>query len=271
LKVKIIPHRGNVKINFRELYDFRDLLFLLIKRNITVKYVQTIAGLLWAVINPLFQMIIFTFVFKGIAKINTGEIPYAIFSFSGIVPWTLFSNSLSQSTSSLESHKALITKVYFPRLIIPFSSVLSNLFDFFIAFLILFFMLIYFSLPIYLNLFFYIPFLTLFIVILSSGLGCLLTSLSAQYRDVKHGVGLLINIWMYMTPIAYPIESIPEKYLSYYSINPMVGFISTFRSVIFGNQVNIDLLAYSSISTIFLFIFGIYIFNKNSKSFADVI
>ena len=132
-------------------------------------------------------------------------------------------------------------------------------------------MLIYFSLPIYLNLFFYIPFLTLFIVILSSGLGCLLTSLSAQYRDVKHGVGLLINIWMYMTPIAYPIESIPEKYLSYYSINPMVGFISTFRSVIFGNQVNIDLLAYSSISTIFLFIFGIYIFNKNSKSFADVI
>jgi len=216
-------------------------------------------------------MVIFTFVFKGIAKINTGDIPYTIFSFSGIVPWTLFSNSLNQATRSLESHKSLITKVYFPRLIIPFSSVLSNLLDFVIAYIILISMVIYFSLPIYINWLLFIPYLTLFIVLLSAGLGCLLTALSAQYRDIKHGVGLLINVWMYMTPIAYPLESIPEKYLFLYSINPMVGFINSFRSVIFGDQINFELLAYSSFCTLFLFVFGLYIFNKNSKSFADVI
>ena len=272
MKLIIKPPRGFVKINLKEIVEYKDLLIFLIKRNIKVRYAQTIAGLSWAIINPIFQMIIFTFVFDKIAKIDTNGVPYPIFSYSALVPWVLFSSSLNQSTNSLTSQKNLITKVYFPRLIIPLSTVLSNYIDYLIAFVILLIMMQFYSISISLYSLISTFVLSFLIILFSFGLGSFLTSLSVQYRDIKHGIGLIISIWVYATPVAYPLSSIPENFRMIYSLNPMVGIINSYRNILLGTDpIYFDSLLISFLIILLILFFGIYIFNKFSGKFADVV
>ena len=272
MKTTISPPEKYSIINLKELYQYRDLLILLTKKNIVVKYKQTIAGFSWAIINPVFQMIIFTFVFSRVAQVSTDNIPYPIFSFSALVPWVFFSSSLNATTASLVGQTNLLTKVYFPRLVIPISTVLSHLVDYLISFSILILMMFYYEYTPSLKAIIIIPYLTCLIVALSIGIGSALSAISVQYRDVKHGIGLVINIWLYATPIAYPLSAVPNEYKFIYGLNPMVGIIDTFRNVIIiSSPISYTLLLISSGLCIFALFTGIYIFSQFEGRFADVV
>ena len=272
MKTLINPPSKYSKFNFKELYEYRDLLKLLTKKNIVIKYKQTIAGFTWALINPVFQMIIFTFVFNKVAKISTNEIPYPIFSFSALVPWVFFSSSLNSATTSLIGQTNLLTKVYFPRIVIPISSILSHLIDYLISFSILIFMMFYYSYYPSFKVIIILPYLTFLIIILSIGIGSSLSAISVQYRDVKYGIGLITSILLYATPVAYPLSAVPDKYKFTYGLNPMVGIIDTFRNALVNPQmISYELLFISSVICFFALFIGVYIFAQFEGRFADVV
>lgn len=257
-------------IDWRELWRYRDLCYFLVWRNVKVRYAQSVLGLGWAVIRPVFSMIVFSIVFGRLAKIASDGVPYAVFSYAALVPWTYFSSALTGASGSLVGASGMISKVYFPRLIIPLTTVLSNLVDFAIALLILFGLMVWFGMrPTIWALL--LPLLVLLMMLTATGLGMWLTALAIQYRDVNYGVSFAVQLLMYAAPVVYPASSIPQQYRWLYGLNPMAGVIEGFRSALLGtNPMPWDLLLPGTIMAIIVFIGGALYFRRMERIFADV-
>jgi lipopolysaccharide transport system permease protein len=254
---------------WKDLWRYRELFYILSWRDIKVRYKQTVLGAAWSIIRPLLTTIIFTIVFSKIAKLdNPGNAPYALMVFAGMLPWQFFSNALSESSNSLIGNANLITKVYFPRLIIPASSVITSLVDFAISFLILIVMMFWYH---------YIPswhivFLPVFIILAflcAFGVGLYLTAVNVKYRDFRYIIPFIIQFGLYITPVGFSSSVIGEKWKSIYALNPLVGIIDGFRWCILGDPMNWGSFIFSVIVILVFLIIGVAYFRKMEKSFAD--
>lgn len=265
----IKPKSGWQLIDWKELREYRDLFFFLVWRDIKARYAQSVLGVGWAIIQPVFSMIVFTIVFGNLAKIDSDGAPYAIFSFAALVPWTFFSNALINSSGSLAQN--MITKIYFPRLIMPLAAVLSKSVDFFISLFILVGLLFWFQvLPtIWIII---LPYLIILLMLTAVGFGMWLSALAVQFRDIRYGLNFGVQLLMYAAPVVYPASLIPEQYRLFYALNPMVGVIEGFRSAILAtNPMPWDLISIGTISAAVIAFSGALYFKKREKFFADVI
>jgi lipopolysaccharide transport system permease protein len=263
------PSCGWINLNLYELWEFRELLFILAWRDVSVRYKQTLLGGLWAIIQPFVTMVIFSVVFGRLAKIPSDNIPYPIFSYAALVPWSFFVNSLNKSSLSLISNTNLITKVYFPRLILPFSAVIVGIVDFFIAFIILLIMMIFYGIIPTLALI-YLPFFILLTLITSLGIGIWIATLNVKFYDLQNAFPFIIQAWMFITPIAYPSSLLKEPWRSLYGLNPMAGVVEGFRWALLGtNAFPGGILIVSSVSACVVLICGIFYFKRVEHTFAD--
>ena len=276
MKVTVIEKsRGGLFGGLKRLVEYKDLFYYLVLRDVTVLYKQTVLGLTWAILNPLFQIVIFSFVFGRLAGIKSvvANMPYPLFSALAVIPWTYFSASLSTASNSLISSSSIFTKVYFPRLMIPLTPIVSKLFDFFISLLIISIMMIYYQYMPGVNLLL-ILWPLLIIIISAAGLGLWLSALSLQYRDVRFALAFVMPVLLYIAPVAFPASLIKEKIgttlYHLYAIYPMAGGIEGFRSSFTRGAFPFDIVAISSLSAIVIFISGIYYFRSMEKHFADV-
>jgi lipopolysaccharide transport system permease protein len=270
----IKPKSGWQLINWKELVEYRDLFYFLIKRDILAIYKQTVLGFTWAIIRPVFSMIIFSVIFGGLAKIPSDGIPYPIFSYVALIPWTYFSSAMTASTQSLITGKGIFTKVYFPRLIIPLTPVLSKLVDFGIAFIILFGLMAWYRISPTINVIF-LPILILLMMLTASGIGMWLSAMAIQYRDIPQGVGFLSQLMMYAAPVVWPLSLLQDKYgesvALLYGMYPMAGVIEGFRSAMLGhNPMPWELIGIGFLTAIFLFISGALYFKSKERIFVDV-
>jgi lipopolysaccharide transport system permease protein len=271
LHLVIKPPQGWQALELAELWRYREMLFFFSWRDIKVRYRQTALGAAWAILQPVLTMVVFSIIFGQLAKLPSSGIPYPIFTFTALLPWQLFAFALNSSSNSLIGNQNLITKVYFPRLIIPISSVIAGLVDFAIAFLVLLvIMAIYgtmptvavWSLPLFLGL----------AVVTALGVGLWLSALNVQYRDIRYVVPFLTQFWMYATPIAYSSELIPAKWLWLYSLNPMTGVVEGFRWALLGKStLNPSFVLISAAMVLVMFISGLYYFKRVEANFADII
>ncbi len=269
----VISHqKGLISINFRELWAFRELLYFLAWRDIKVKYKQTALGAAWAILQPFLTMIVFSILFGKLAKVPSDGIPYPIFVYAGLLPWNYFSSALNSSGNSLVASSNLITKVYFPRLIIPASASLAGLLDFLIASVILIAMMFFYHFTPNVLGIVMIPVLVFMTFIVAVGCGLWLSALNVEYRDFQYVIPFLVQLWMFVTPVIYPVTLLPDKYRWLLSLNPMGGIIEAFRAATLRHQpFNWNLLLISSGIGILIFISGLLYFRKVERSFADVI
>jgi lipopolysaccharide transport system permease protein len=255
----------------KEFWRYRELFYFFVWRDLKVRYKQTSLGALWAIIQPFFTMVVFTIFFGHFAKMPSEDVPYPVFSYSALVPWTYFSGAVAGSGNSLVGNSNLLTKVYFPRFAIPASAALSGILDFFIASIILFGIMIYFHVPLSWDLLFW-PVLVVPMIFLALGLGMIFSSLNVKYRDIKYTIPFMIQIWLFVTPIIYPISILPDKYKIFIALNPMTGIIETFRSIVIPNKhVDFWLLLYSISVALLMFVLGLLYFRKTEKDFADLV
>lgn len=258
-------------VDWRELWRYRDLFYFLVWRDIKTRYAQSILGIGWAIIQPLFSMVIFTIVFGNLANVDSDGVPYAIFSYAALVPWTYFSSALTEATNSLVNASNMITKVYFPRLVIPLAPVAAKLLDFGIALLILFAMMLWFGISPTTGAL-TLPLLVLLMIVTASGIGMWLTALSVQYRDIRYAMSLAVQLLMYAAPVVYPTSLIPEQWRPWYAINPMVGVIEGFRSSLLGTiAMPWELIGIGAFSAGLVFVSGLIYFRRTEKIFADVV
>jgi len=263
--------RGWIALDLKGLWDYRELLYFLIWRDVKVKYKQTIIGAGWAILQPLVTMVVFTLVFKKIGNVPSDNIPYPIFAYTALLPWTLFSAGLNHSTTSLVAQSHLISKVYFPRMIIPLSATLAGIVDFAMAFFVLLCMMFWYgivptaaivSLPLFITI----------DLIAALGVGLWLAALNVRYRDVGQAIPFLVQIWMFASPVAYPVSALSEKWRVLYSLNPLVGVIEGFRWAILGNGTpDFLVMAVSAITMTGLLFTGIVYFKRTERTFADLI
>jgi len=269
--IRIEPSRGWVSLQLKELWAYRELLYFLIWRDMKVRYKQTALGVGWAIIQPVFTMIVFSVFFGRLGKIPSDGIPYPIFSFAALVPWTFFAQGLGQASNSLVGSANLIKKVYFPRLAIPIASVSSGIIDFSIAFIMLLGMMLYYGILPTLNLI-WLPCLLLLTIVTSLGVSLWLSALNVQFRDVRHVLPFLTQLWFFATPIAYPSSLLSEPWRTLYSLNPMVGVVEGFRWALLGTETAPGpMLVVSSLTALALLVGGAYYFRRLEKTFADVI
>ncbi|MBS1790804.1 MAG: ABC transporter permease [Acidobacteria bacterium] len=267
----IEPGRGWVSLKLGELWVYRELLYFLTWRDIKVRYKQTALGAAWAIIQPLFTMLVFSVFFGRLAKIPSDGIPYPIFSFAALVPWTFFANGLSQSSNSLVGSSNLLTKVYFPRLVIPISTVISGFVDFALSFAMLLLMMIYYGKTPTLNII-WLPFFLLLALVTALGVGLWLSALNVEFRDVRYVVPFITQFWMLATPIAYPSTMLSEPWRTLYGLNPMVGVIEGFRWALLGSGNKPGLMvAVSTVASILVLISGAYYFKRMERNFADIV
>jgi lipopolysaccharide transport system permease protein len=271
-RVIIKPSRRVRGIDVRELWAYRWLIVTLTARHIQVRYAQTVLGIGWAIVQPVISVAIFTVIFGRFAGIPSDGKPYHIFALAATVPWIYVSTVVSAASSSLSASSALVTKVYFPRLALPISYVLSGLLDFIIGFVLLLSMLFWFGItPLTVSVI-AIPWLVLAMVLTAIGVSCTLAALDVQFRDVKHVVPFLLQAWMYTSPIVYPMSLVPETYRDAYALNPMAGIIEGFRAVLLGTaQVDWGSIAESFAVSCALCLIGIAIFRYRERVFADVV
>ena len=257
-------------IDCRELWEYRDLFRFLVWRTVKVRYSQSALGIGWAVIQPFFQMVVFTIIFGRLVKVESEGIPYAIFSFAALVPWTYFSSSLTEGTASLVTNSNMISKVYFPRLIMPLSAVMAKLVDFAIAMVLLFGMMAWFGIMPDAKILM-LPVFVLVMILTASGLAMWLTAMAIQYRDVNYAMGFMVQLLMYAAPVVYSASVIPAKYQLYYALNPMVCVIEGFRSVLLNTRdIPWQFLAIGSSVSVLLFLSGAIYFRRKERLFADV-
>jgi homopolymeric O-antigen transport system permease protein len=269
-QIIIQPSKGIQFINWRELRDYRDLLYFLVRRDISVLYKQTVLGFAWAIIRPLFSMVIFSVVFGKMAKVPSDGIPYPVFSYAALVPWSYFSTAMTSSTQSLIANTSMLTKVYFPRLLIPITPVLSGLLDFAIAFSFLGGLMMWYHIVPTWNILF-LPLLMILMILMSAGIGMWLSALAIQYRDVKYAVQFLTQILMYAAPVVWPASLVPQKYRLIYGLYPMAGIVEGFRSALIGTRpMPWDLLLSGTIGAIFIALTGAFYFRAKERIFADV-
>lgn len=264
------PKNGWQIIDLRELRRYRDLIYFLVWRDIKALYAQTILGFVWAILQPLIQIVLFTVIFGKIARISTDGIPYFLFATAAIIPWTYMSQSLTASSQSLVTSVNLLDKVYFPRLIYPIAPVLAKLVDFGVSLVIILIVsIVYQVIPTW-NLIL-LPFFILLMVSISAGIGFWLSAMAIRFRDVKHAMPFVIRMLMYTAPIVYSASSIPQTYRFLYSLNPLVGIIEGFRSCLLGTPYQWQFILPGIITAIIIFISGAYYFKRMERVFVDVI
>jgi lipopolysaccharide transport system permease protein len=269
--LRLAPSRGWVPLKLDELWEYRELLYFLVWRDIKVRYKQTALGAAWAVIQPFMTMVVFSLFFGHLAKMPSDNIPYPIFAFAALVPWTFFSNGLSQSANSMVGSSNLITKVYFPRLIVPLASIAAGLVDFLISFSVLLAMMLYYGLFPTLNVIWLTPFVLLACVT-ALGVGLWLSALSVAYRDVRYIVPFITQFWLFATPIAYPSSLLHQPWRTIYGLNPMVGVVEGFRWALLGtNTAPGPMIAISAGMALIILVSGSFYFRRMEKTFADTV
>lgn len=267
----IQPPTGWQLVNVRELWEYRDLFRFLVWRSVKVRYAQSALGIGWAVIQPLFQMIVFTIIFGRLVRVDSNGLPYAVFSFAALVPWTYFSTSLTEGTASLVTNAAMVSKVYFPRLIMPLSAVVAKLVDFGIAMVVLCLLMAWYGIYPDIKILF-LPVFMLVMLLTAAGLAMWLTALAIQYRDVNYAMSFMVQMLMYSVPVVYSASVIPEKYQLIYALNPMVCVIEGFRwSMLSTRGIPWQLLAVGAPMSVLLFVSGAIYFRRRERRFADVV
>ena len=270
-EVFIRPSRGWVSLNLGELWQYRELVYFLAWRDIIVRYKQTALGVTWAIIQPFFTMVIFSLFFGALAQIPSEGVPYPVFTFTALVPWTFFANGLTQASNSLVGSANLIKKVYFPRLAVPISVVLAGLPDLALSFLVLLVMIYYYGINPHWLTALWLPAFVLMAVMTSLGVGLWLAALNVQYRDVRYVIGFLTQLWLFATPVAYPARLVPEKWQTLYGINPMVGVIEGFRWAVLGTaNPPARSIAVSAVTSLLILVSGLYYFRRMERTFADL-
>jgi lipopolysaccharide transport system permease protein len=268
--IRIRPPKKWVPINFSELWHYRELLFSFVARDVKIRYKQTALGFLWAIIQPLFLMVVFTLFFGNLAKVPSEGIPYPLFSFAALIPWTLFAEGITRSTTSMVSNANIMTKVYFPRLIMPLSGILSPLVDFAIAFIILIMMMAYYgfipTIAIVL-----LPAFILLAILTSLSVGLWLSALNVKYRDFQYTIPFLIQLWLFASPVVYPASMLPQSWQLVYALNPMVGVIEGFRWALLGTNPPQAMILISVGVVVLLLIGGLFYFKRMEQYFADVV
>jgi lipopolysaccharide transport system permease protein len=269
--VKIIrPLDGWLPIDLKELWEYRELVYTFAMRDIKVRYKQTALGAAWAVIQPFMMMVVFTIFFGKLAKIPSEGIPYPLFSYAALLPWTLFSEGITRSTNSMITNANIMTKVYFPRLVMPISGILSPLIDFMIAFIILIAMMLYYGFVPTINII-WLPVFILLALMTSLGVGLWLSAFNVQYRDFQYTLPFLIQLWLFASPVVYPSTLLPESYRWIYGLNPMAGVIEGFRWALLGTNPPSSMIAFSFVIVMVLLISGAYYFKRMEKTYADVV
>jgi lipopolysaccharide transport system permease protein len=270
--VVIEPRRGWIGANLPELLQYRELVFLLAWRDVTVRYKQTVLGALWAILQPVITMLTFSLFFGRLAKMPSDGVPYPIFSYAALVPWTLFATGLTQSSNSLVNGANLLRKVYFPRLVMPTASVLAGVVDFGLAFLVLVgMMLLYGFVPTGAAVLL-IPGLVLLVITTSLGAGLWLSVFNVRFRDVRYVIPFLVQIWLLATPIAYPSSLLSESWRPLYALNPMVGVVEGFRWALLGTDTAPGpMILASSVAAILLLVSGVFVFRRMERNLADVV
>lgn len=268
--IRIEPSRGWVSVKLSELWTYRELLYFLVWRDVKVRYKQTVIGIGWTILQPLTTMVIFTMIFGKLAKIPSEGLPYTVFVYTALLPWNLFAGALSRCTLSLVGNANLITKVYFPRLIVPASAVISGIIDFAIAFVFLLGIMLWFNIvPTWDAI--ALPIFLLLTLITALAVGLWLSALNVRYRDVGHTIPFLIQVWMFLSPVAYPASLVPEKWRLLYSLNPMAGVIEGFRWALVGKESPaFELIAISTGIVVALLLGGLVYFKRMERTFADV-
>jgi len=264
------PVRGWRAVDLRELLSYRDLFYFLVTRDIKVLYKQTVLGFGWAILRPVFSMIVFSVVFGRLAKVSSDGIPYPLFSYVALVPWTYFQTSMTQSTGSLIQGARLVSKVYFPRVLLPLAPVIAGLADFVIALSIVAVLMAWYRVAPTVGVVF-LPPLVVIMVLTAAAVGLWLSILAAQYRDVRYAVQFLVQLLMYAAPVVWPASLIPAKFRLLYGLYPMAGVIEGFRSALVGtNPMPWDLIAAGTLSALVLFITGLFYFRRAERVLADV-
>ena len=267
----IRPPQGWASLELGELWEYRELLFFLVWRDIKVRYKQTALGAAWAIIQPFFMMVVFSLFFGRLAKIPSDGIPYPVFAYCALLPWQLFAHALTESSNSLVGNQNLITKVYFPRLVVPISAVLGGLVDFAVAFVILLGMMAYYGLVPTLAIV-TLPLFVLLAIFTALGVGLWLSALNVQYRDVRYTIGFLTQFWLFATPVAYPSSLVPQQWRWLYGLNPMAGVVEGFRWALLGKSEGPGiLLVFSIFAVIVLLVSGLYYFRRMEQTFADIV
>lgn len=266
----IKPDTGWQLIDFRELFRYRDLAYTLVWRDITVQYAQTILGFAWAIITPLVQIIIFTVVFGKVARIPTDGIPYVLFATAGIIPWTYMSTVMLQSSQSLVTNHNMLGKIYFPRLLYPFTPVFSKLLNFAISLLVLVVIMIYYRVSPTLQLL-YLPLFVLMMMMVPAGIGMLMSAMAIRFRDVRFAMQYFMQMLMYTAPIVYSASTIPENYRLLYSLNPIVGVIEGYRACLLGTAIPWQFILPGMVTAVLLLLFGALYFKRVERIFVDVL
>ena len=269
--IYIKPSTGLAALNLRDLWTYRELIFFMVWRDIKVRYKQTMLGAAWAVIQPVLTMLVFNFVFGTVAKVPTEGIPYPIFSYTALLPWGLFTAALNTASRSLTSNQNMVTKIYFPRLVLPLASVLGGLVDFAIAFVILVVLMVYYRVTPTVSIW-TLPLFLLLTIVTALGVALWLSAINVQYRDVNYVLPFLTQFWLFITPVAYSAKVISDKWQVVYSLNPMAGVVNGFRWALLGTDTgpNLNMAVSVGIALIFL-ITGLFYFRSMERTFADTI
>lgn len=270
--VVIKPITGWTALNLKDLWIYRELVYFLTWRNLKVRYKQTALGATWAILQPFLTMVVFSIFFGNLAKVPSDGVPYPIFSYTALLPWTLFAKALTDASHSLVQSSHMITKVYFPRLILPLASILSGLVDFALAFLVLFFMMLYYGI-VPTAAVWTLPLFVLLAMITALGVGFWLSAMNVLYRDIGYVLPFLTQFWMTLTPIAYPASLLPEQWRLVYALNPMTGVVEGFRWALLGSTASAPtgMLAVSTTISIIVLITGLYYFKRMERRFADMV
>ncbi len=267
----IEPSRRWGSLNFRELWEYRELLIMLAMREVQLRYRQTFLGVAWVVLQPLLTTLIFTFIFGGLLGASSENVRYELFAFAGLIPWNVFSQSLQRGGVSLTRDLRLITKIFFPRVIIPMANALSTLVDFAVSFVILIILLVIYRVPITWS-FLSLPLILALTLLLSIGMGVIFAALNVYYRDFTYVLPFLIQVWLFVSPLAYSSSIIPKNWEWVYSLNPMAGIIDGFRWAVFGTiAFPARAMGYSVVVSVLVFTIGMLVFRRLERSFADVI
>jgi lipopolysaccharide transport system permease protein len=265
--VVVAARKSWLSVNLRDLWNYRELLYFITWRDVKVRYKQTLLGAAWALLQPLLLMLIFTFFFARLAGIDSGKVPYPLFAYAGLLPWTFFANAVANGGNSLVGSTNLITKVYFPRMFIPAAAVAAGLVDLAIAFGLLVVLMIYYGVGVSWSLAL-LPFFVVLATLLALGVGMLMSAFNVKYRDIRYALPFMIQVWMFASPVIYPV---PDKWRWLLSLNPMTGIIEGFRAALFGQPLNGLAVGLSAAITLVLLVCSALVFTRMEKSFADVI
>jgi lipopolysaccharide transport system permease protein len=269
--IVIKPSRGWAALNLKDLWIYRELVYFMTWRDLKVRYKQTLLGASWAVLQPFLTMVVFSIFFGGLAQVPSDNVPYPIFSFTALLPLTLFTKALLDASKSLVSSSHIITKIYFPRIILPLASILAGIVDFFIAFVVLIGMMVFYKIAPTVNIW-TLPFFLILTLVTALGVGLWLSALNVQYRDVRYTVPFLVTAWMYASPIAYSATLVPEKWRALYGLNPMVGVVEGFRWMLLDKPFpDTSMFIVSTAAMLVLFFSGLIYFKRMENYFADVI